>query len=109
MATRLTTKAKDKSTYIVTCSFKDENGNDVTPNTITWKLTDDAGNIINSRTAQTVTPAAAVDIVLSGNDLKYSDGPVRILTVEATYNSLLGTNLPLNEEVKFNISDLINI
>jgi len=106
MPTILTTKANDKSTFVINCTFKDEDNLAVIPNVITWTLTDEDGTVINSRTAQSVTPGASVDIALSGDDLKRSDGAIRILTVEATYNSSLGNNLPLKDQVKFRISDL---
>lgn len=108
MATKLTIKAADKSTYVINLAFEDEDGNAVIPDSIAWTLTDDAGTVINSRTSVAVAvPAASVDIVLSGNDLKYSDGRHRVLTVQAVYDSNLGSDLPLKDEVKFEIADLL--
>ena len=108
MPVKLTTKAVDKSTYVVNCAFKDEDGSAVVPNTLKWTLTDDSGTVINSREDVEVgVPAASYDIVLSGDDLKYSDGRHRILTIEATYDSDAGDGLPLKESAKFMVDDLI--
>jgi len=105
---KLTTKAVDKSTYVVNCAFKDENGDAVVPNELKWTLTDDAGTVINSREDVVVAvPSSSEDIVLSGDDLKYSDGRHRILTIEATYDSDAGSDLPLKESAKFMVDDLI--
>lgn len=110
MPTTLTTRAIDKSTYVINCAFTDEAGAAVIPDSITWTLTDDAGTVINSRSAVAVAPpAASIDIVLSGNDLKYSDGAPRVLTINAVYDSTLGSNLPLKDSVRFMVSDLISV
>jgi hypothetical protein len=110
MPVELTTRAVDKSTYIVTCSFSDENGDAVVPNTLTWTLTDEDGTVINDREDVEVSvPAASYDIVLSGDDLKYSDSWYRVLTIEATYDSDAGDDLPLRESCKFSVDDLVAI
>jgi hypothetical protein len=102
-------KARDKSTFIIGLEFFDENGDLVVPNSITWKLTDDLATVINSRSAVVVTPDSAIDIVLSGDDLKFSDSANRVLLVQAPYDSSLGTGLPNNEEYTFEIENLVNI
>jgi hypothetical protein len=39
--------------------------------------------------------------------LLYADGAQRVVTIEATYDSLtLGDDLPLNEEIRFQVLDL---
>ena len=97
--------AVSKSSFIVTVVFLDENGLAVIPLSATWSLTDGEGLVINSRTAVVITPlASSVAIVLSGNDLKYSDGNQRVLTVTATYNSIYGV-LPLIDSLRFDIAD----
>jgi len=107
---KLTTKAVDKSTYIVNCAFKDENGDAVAPNTLKWTLTDGDGTVVNNRQDEEVSsPTSSEDIVLSGDDLKHSDGKWRVLTVKATYDSDAGSDLPLNESAKFQIDDLISV
>jgi len=108
MPTTLTTRAVDESTYIVNCAFKDENAAPVIPNVITWTLTNDMGTVINARQDVVIAvPAASVDILLSGMDLDYADGSARILTIDATYNSPLGSDLPLRESIRFLIEDLV--
>lgn len=109
MPTTLTDSAIEKSTYILTVSFTDEDGNAVTPNDgTTWTLTDDNGEVINSRRDVAIVEASSVEIVLSGNDLQALDSadPWRKLIVEGTYDSNAGNNLPFKDEVKFPFVDL---
>lgn len=111
MPTYLTTTAEEESTYIVTAAFTDEDGNDAVPDTITWTLTDIAGNVINSRAAVSYnSPASSVDIVLSGDDLALQAGEtgnvVRVLTIEATYDSDAGSDLPLKDTATFLIKNI---
>ncbi len=69
MPATLTTNAVEKSTYIVTAAFTDEDGDAVTPNAgLVWTLTDMNGVVINSREDVSISPDTSVDIVLSGND-----------------------------------------
>jgi len=107
MATKLTTKAEDKGTYVVTATFKDEDGNAVTPNWIKWTLTDERGNVINSREDVSVSsPASSIDIILKGDDLKFSDSPKRRLIIRSEYDSSLDDDLPLNSQAEFEINDI---
>jgi len=111
MPARLTTHAVEKSTYVVTAAFTDEAGAAVIPSAITWTLTDVAGTVINGRSSVSVAvPSDSVDMVLSDLDLALQTGEQtranRILTVEATYSSSLGDNLPLKDQVIFRIDDL---
>ena len=107
--------ADEKSTHVVTATFKDEDGVLVVPTSITWTLTDESGTIINAReNVAVVTPASAINIVLSGLDLAMQTGETagivgRVITVNAVYNSTLGTGLPLKGEVKFYIDNLLKI
>lgn len=108
MPENLTDMAVDMSTFVVACAFTDEDGDAVTPTAIVWSLTDEDGTAINARTDVAVAvPASTINIVLSGDDLKHSDGSVRVLTVEALYDSTLGTDLPLKDSVRFAVEDLI--
>jgi hypothetical protein len=114
MTTELTTHAKEKSTYIITAAFTDENGDAVAPTTLTWTLTDEAGAVINSRENVAVAgPASSEDIVLSGDDLALQSGEttrgVWIFTVEGTYDSDAGSDLPLNDEIRFIVDGLIAV
>ncbi len=107
----LTDEAIEESTYIVTVAFTDEDDDAVIPNApLVWTLTDMAGNVINSREDVSITPASSIDIVLSGDDLEvFDDGGLdnRLVTVQGTYNSDAGNNLPLKDEVVFPIRRLV--
>lgn len=104
MPSQLTTKAIDQSTYLVTAgTFTDESGTAVTPKTFTWTLTNAAGEVINSRSAVSETPAGTVKILLSGNDLKRSDGKSRIVAITYTYDSSLGSDLTSIDTVFFGL------
>ena len=109
MPTVLTAKAADKSTYKITATFKDSAGTLVVPDSVVWQLTNLRGRTVNSRTGTTVTPASAIDIILSGEDLDAKDGQGRVLTVEAVYDSDEGNNLPLKDEAMFEVEDLLNV
>jgi hypothetical protein len=110
----LTTVAREQSTYVVTCAFTDETGEPATPTELTWTLTDLAGAVINSRRDVAVAAedlADTVDIVLSGDDLAVSDAvqAQRLLTIEGTYTSSAGEDLPLKDAIRFNIDPLVGI
>jgi hypothetical protein len=112
MSVELTTHAVEKSTYVITVSFTDEDGVAVIPTAGTWTLTNEGGTVINSRSAVAMSPLASTyKIVLSGLDLAMQTGEWlighRLLTVQATYNSTLGTGLPLKAEVKFIVDELV--
>jgi hypothetical protein len=110
MPTTLTAKANDKSTYVVTVAFTDEDGVAAIPTAINWTLTNSVGAVINSRSNVSVaTPATSVDILLGALDLDYDEGRRRVLTIQATYNSSLGTGLPLKDQVEFAIDNLLMI
>jgi hypothetical protein len=106
MPTVLTTKAVEKSTYIVTASFTDEDGNAATPNALTWTLTDGSGNVVNERSDVVIAPSSSVEIVLQGDDLATTLSSVRYLTLEGNYDSDAGSNLPIKDEVRITIEDL---
>ena len=115
MATSLTVDAQEKSTYVVNCAFKDEDGQDVIPTSAVWTLTDEDGTIINSREDVVIASlAASVNIVLTGDDLEIDTGfagtaQERTITVEAVYDSDLGTGLTLKAAARFNIENLIAV
>jgi hypothetical protein len=99
----------DGATKFVTVSFKDENGDAVVPNSVKWSLSDPEGSTINGRDEVSETPAEEVTVVLSGDDLMYADGGDRVLTIKAEYDSTLGNGLPIREEARFNIRDLVGV
>jgi hypothetical protein len=101
----LNKEAKEHGTYIVELKFRDETNTLVVPNTLSWTLTDEENNVINSRLDVIVDiPDSIINIVLSGNDLEPG---YEILTIKGTYNSTYGLNLPLTDSVKFLVQDLV--
>jgi len=114
MAQKLNTHAEEEGTYVITATFKDEDGNAEDVKTAKWSLTDRDGTVINSRSDVAIsTPTSSEDIVLSGNDLALQSGEtnlgIRILIVEATYDSDLGSDLPLKGEAEFIIDNLVKV
>ena len=115
MATILTVNARERSTYVITVAFKDEDGQDVVPTSAVWTLTDEDGTVINSRQDVAISPlAASVDVVLTGADLAVDTGfagtaQERIFTVKAVYTSSLGSGLTLTGACKFNVENLIAV
>lgn len=113
MPTTLSVHATERSTYIITASFTDEDGDPVTPNApLTWTLTDRDGNVINSRSAVTIAPDTSVDIVLTNNDLAIGTGAssrMYVLLIEGTYDSTLGSGLSLRDEARFTIDNLVKV
>ncbi len=113
MATRFSVSqaVKERSTCVISVSFTDESGAAVTPTAVTWTLTDAAGTVINDREDESVTPASEVDIVLKGDDLALPEDTtsLRLLTVEATYNSTYGSGLPLKDCCRFYVENLPSV
>jgi len=104
--------AVEKSTYVVTMNFKDENDDAVVPTAATWTLSDGNGATINGRLDVVLSGLAAeMSVALSGDDLAIAAGfsgnaEKRIFTVEATYNSDLGVGLPLRDQLEFPVYNL---
>lgn len=110
MPTTIKTQANEESTFKITVAFFDAADAAVTPKSATWSLLDKDGNVVNSRDAVTITPLdTTVDIVLSGDDLLRADGKTRKLLVQAIYDSDEGTDLPLNDELTFQIYNLAGL
>lgn len=112
MPASLQTPAVKRSTYGIRAAFTNEAGVAAVPNvgTLTWTLTDLAGNVVNLRSAVAITSAAIITIVLHGADLALGgllQGSTRVVTIQGLYNSDLGTNLELKEQVEFEIADLL--
>lgn len=109
--TKLAAQADEKSTYVITLTFTDAAGATVTPSAVSWSLTDLAGAVINSRSEVVAVPAETVLVVLSGLDLAMQAGEggvvQRLLTVQATYTSTEGSNLPYKAEYLFNLHPLV--
>lgn len=109
----LSTAANERSTYVITASFTDEDGDAVTPATMTWTLTDTSGNVINSRQDVSISSlSTSVDVVLSGADLQISGTTPTVsrdITFEGTYDSDLGTGLPLTGSARFTVTNFMGI
>ena len=107
-------QAIEKSTYVVNVAFMNELGQPVTPVSASWSLRDNKGNVINNREIVNITsPEVSEDILLTGNDLTLQpdehERGERVLTIEATYNSSMGNILPMKEEFRFFVTNLIGV
>ena len=101
--------ALEKSTYVIRVAFFDEDSVAETPTAVTWTLSTSSGTVINSRLNVVAVPASTIDILLSGLDLAFQTGEAitaaRVLTINATYTSILGAGLPLKQVFNFIIDD----
>lgn len=99
--------ADEGSSFYPTITFRDENDQAMTPDTLKWKLTDPAGNIINGRSEVTISsPSSSVTIALGGADLEVLGDHMaaRILTLWGTYTSTThGAGRPFAFQVQFHI------
>ena len=112
MPVTLATHAVEESTFIVQFSFTDHAGAAITPKAgAVYSLTDRDGNIINSREDVGITEGTTMTIAISGDDLALSDPAdnLRIITIEATYDGVLGNDLPLRDSIRFYIDNLLKI
>lgn len=101
-------RPNESSTMVITVYFKDVDGTAFTPIDCVWSLTDESGNVINGRdrVAKVIT-GTYENFVLSGNDIRFSDGPSRVFLVEGTYNSAYANGVPYREEAKFYINNTV--
>jgi hypothetical protein len=108
MPSTLEEHAIERSTFVITASFFDESATPVAATvTGTWKLTDYSGNVINSRSAEAFGPATTLNIVLTDEDLiGVAETPLRRITIEGTYDSSLGNDLSLRDQVTFTVDNL---
>lgn len=112
----ITTIADEGSTLIVTVAFQDEDGTPTAPKTLRWSWVDKFGNPINSLEDVVVsTLTESVDIVLSGDDLQILETEAAFMYVDrrfiakATYDSDLGSNLPVNGSAAIRLENLLNV
>lgn len=104
--------AVEQSTIFITLAYLDENDNPVTPKTGTWTWTDEDGTPINNREDETISGLSTENtIVLSGDDLALSDGftgisEKRFFLFEGTYDSDLGSDLPLKDQLEIPVYNL---
>jgi hypothetical protein len=111
MPTKLTEKAIERSTFVILVSFYDTQGSAVTPTAANWTLTDRDGNVVNGRAnVDVLALGTEITILLKGDDLQVlPSGVTRILTIEAYYDSVLGTGLPVKDECRFEVHNLARI
>lgn len=108
---KLTTHAQEEGTYVVTVSLTDSTGTAITPNSFSWSLYNMDGDIINSRDSVSISsPTSSEDIVLSGDDLIIENEDLgvekRVLKIFGDYDSSVGNNLPIQEEITFFVDNL---
>ena len=91
-------------TVAITVTCKDETGSLFIPNSASWTLTDENGTtIINSRKDVSISSLdSTMTIALYGDDLAISGSSdeARLFTIEGTYDSTLGSNLPFKQDIK---------
>ncbi len=114
--TTLTLEADEKGTYVISGTYYDENGDTVTPTAANWTLTDTKGNVINSRSAVTISSLSTTfAVALTGNDLAIGNTATksanrkRIFAVQYTYNSTLGSGLNGRGQAEFTIADYVAV
>ena len=110
--TELDEKAPEGGTFGIRCDFVEKMPDGdvpITPNPgLKWSLFDSRGTVINGKEDVPISPAQSIYIVLTGDDLALAGGPTkRYVTVEGTYDGILGTGLPLISEVSFQIKNLV--
>jgi len=108
VTTKASVAAEARSTYVVSVSFYDEDGVAAVPTAIHWALKDGDLEVVNGRSNERVAvPASAVNIVLYEDDLALNDSDaeyeVRYLIITSTYNSTLGSGLPLVGVLEFKV------
>ena len=106
-------EAKEKGTFTVPVTFKDEAAAAETPTTITWTLSRTTGEVVNSRSAVSVTAGSAITVTMSGDDLAVlsddNEVPTRVLTIEITYDSTYGNALPQKNQDTFTVKRLVAV
>lgn len=116
MALKVYLKGQEGSTlhFVVDFYLTKEDGSRIPtiPNDdLLWTLYDKDGQVVNNRVNQPVGAQTSIVITLSGDDLNlpYDYPAKRILTIRGSYNSLFGMNLPLLEEISFQIENLVGV
>lgn len=111
----LSTHFVEESSGSIIIRFRDRDDQPVQPTSATWTLTETDGTVINNREDVSIgTPATQEEILISGDDLALSSGfsgkaEEKIFTVEAVYDSDLGSDLPLNEQCTFYVDALVAV
>lgn len=101
--------ARDGNTYVVVVKPQDEDGTAVTPNSMSYTLTNEYGRIVNSKDHVVITPSTEASVVLSAADVKYAEGTRRRVILEGKYNSTLGSSMDLVDWTEFGIEDVPHV
>ena len=108
----LSTIANEGSTYVIRAAYFDEDDSAVTPDSVTWTLTNGNGVVINSREDVTiVTPSTYNDVVLGAADLRCSGtrDETRVIIVKFVYDSSTVTDAPGVGQVEFTVQNIQNV
>ena len=112
MAQMISVTPKENGTAIVTIIPKDEDGVALTFAQLIdpeWQLMRRDGTVVNDRTFES-SSMTSLEFILSGEDLEiFNDGDsrIRFISFQAKYNSTIGSNLPLIDAAKFEITSVI--
>ena len=103
-----TPRPSEEGTAFIDLAFWDENCEAKTPKTAKWSFSDNKGNPINNRDEVEISSLSATKtVILKGDDLALQSGEReyadRIFTIEWTYDSLLGSDLPDNDKLEFQV------
>lgn len=106
--------AIEESTYIINLTFTDEDGGSVTTKgRVVWQLLSLISGSLSTIATGSTAATASADIVLSGSDLDLFTGEnnygLRLFDVATTYDSSLGSDLPLRDGVRFLVDNLGSI
>jgi len=107
--------AVENSSYLIRLDCVDELGQDVTPKTGTWTLTDLNGAVINNRDQVVISSlASTMYILLTGDDLALSadfsgTSERRVFLFQGTYDSIHGANNNLKDQLVFPVVNLAAI
>ena len=102
----------ERGTALVRATFTAEDGTTpATPKTLYTQITDISGNVIEGKKQVTVGLASTMYFLLKGGQIpKPPDGNQHVvLTVEYTYDSARGSDLPGTDEYRIPVNDLVAI
>jgi hypothetical protein len=108
MSSTIKTRPVEGSTATLECTFKDTNNNIIESryiSSITWSLYDSENNIVNERENISEDINNLLIIVLTGSDLPYGK---LYFYVHVVYDSTVGSNLNLRDEISFYVENLRN-
>ena len=109
MTIKLKKRATEESTFSIVVSFLDEDEEALAPNSVNWTLTTLDGTVINDRLSQSETAASSITVTMGGEDLKLLTTEAgmeyvkRLVTIRALYDSDVGNNLNLVDDIEFEI------